>query len=64
MVFRLDGCWFHHAHIWSKSGISIFGKHLATSKESSNPIFFSEMTYFTSYVRNIFWGTTLYKYHG
>jgi len=30
----------HNAHIWSKSGISICWRHLVTSKESSNPIFF------------------------
>ena len=24
MVFILDGCSFHYAHKWSKSGISIF----------------------------------------
>ena len=42
MVFILDGCSFHYAHTWSKSGISICWRHLVTSKESSNPIFFSE----------------------
>ena len=26
--------------------------------------FFSEKTYFTSFVRNMFWATILYKYHG
>ena len=26
--------------------------------------FLSKMTYFTSYVRNMFWATILYKYHG
>ena len=37
----------------------------ATSKELSNPIFFrnSEKTHFISYVRNMFWATSLYKYH-
>ena len=30
----------HNAHIWCKSGISICWRHLVTSKESSNPIFF------------------------
>ena len=34
-----------------------------TSKESSNQIFFSEKTYFTSYVRNMFWANISYKYH-
>ena len=42
MVFITDGCSFHYAHTWSKSGISICWRHLVTSKESSNPIFFSE----------------------
>ena len=40
MVLILDGSSEHSAHIWSKSGISICWKHLVTSKESSNPIFF------------------------
>ena len=40
MVFILDGCSFHYAHTWSKSGISICWRHLVTSKESTNPIFF------------------------
>ena len=39
MVFILDGCSFQNAHIWSKWGNSIFWRHLATSKESSTPIF-------------------------
>ena len=30
-----------HGHIWSKSGFSICWRHWVTSKESSNPIFFS-----------------------
>ena len=39
MVFiLLDGYSFHYAHIWIKSGISICGRHLVTSKKSS--IFF------------------------
>ena len=42
MVFIIDGCSFNCAHTWSKSGISICWRHLVTSKESSNPIFFSE----------------------
>ena len=42
MVFILDGCSFDYAHTWSKSGISICWRHLVTSKESSNPILFSE----------------------
>ena len=37
-----DGCSFHYTHTWSKSDISICWRHLVTSKESSNPIFFSE----------------------
>ena len=32
MVFRLDGCSFHYARIWSKSSISICWRHLVTSK--------------------------------
>ena len=63
MVFMLDGCSFHYSNIWSKSGISICWKRLLTSKESSNPIYFSKKTYFTSYVRNMFWATILFKYH-
>ena len=40
--------------IRSTSGISIRWTHLVTSKvESSNPIIFSEITYFTSYVCNM-----------
>ena len=38
--FILDGCSFYYAHIWSKSGISICWRHLVTSEESSNQIFF------------------------
>ena len=34
--FILDGCSFHYAHIWSKSGISICLRHFVASKESSN----------------------------
>ena len=41
MVFTLDGCPFHYAHIWSKSGISICCRQLVTSN-SSNPLFFSQ----------------------
>ena len=38
-------------------------RHFLTSKESLNPIFFfSEKTYFTSYVRKMFWATILFKY--
>ena len=40
MVFISDGCSFYSAHIWSKSGISIWWRHLVTSKEWSNSIFF------------------------
>ena len=40
MVFILDACSFHYAHIWSKYGISICWRHLFTSKETSYPIFF------------------------
>ena len=43
-------------------GISICLRHLVTSKESSKPIYFGK-TYFTSYVRSMFWATILYKYH-
>ena len=44
MVFILDGCSFHYAHIWSKSGISICLGHLDTAKESSNSILFLKKT--------------------
>ena len=37
----IDGCSFPYAHTWSKSDISICWRHLVTSKESSNSIFFS-----------------------
>ena len=63
MVFIIDGCSFHYAHTWSNSGISICWRHLVTSKESSNPIFFRKKTLFTSYVRNVKWATILYKSH-
>ena len=33
MVFIIDGCSFHYAHTWSKSGFSICSRHLVTSKE-------------------------------
>ena len=39
MVLIYDGSLEHGPHIWSKLGISIFWRHLVTSKESSNPIF-------------------------
>ena len=42
VVFIIDGCSFHYAHTWSKSGISICWRHLVTSKVSSNSIFFFE----------------------
>ena len=32
MVFIKDGCSFHYAHTWSKSGFSICSRHLVTSK--------------------------------
>ena len=57
MVFTIDGCSFRYAHTWSKSGISICWRHLVTSKESSNSIFFRKKTSFTSYVRNVKWAT-------
>ena len=46
MVLTLDGSSEHGANIWSKSGIAICWRHLVTSYESSNPIFFLEKTYF------------------
>ena len=58
------GCSFHYALMWNKSWISICWRHLLTSKESSNPSFFSKKTYFTSNLRNILWATILYKYNG
>ena len=36
----LDSCSFQYAHTLSKSCISICWRHLVTSKQSSNPIFF------------------------
>ena len=42
MVFIIDGCSFHYAHTWSKSDISICWRHLVTSKESLNSIFFEK----------------------
>ena len=42
VFFILDGCSFHYAHIWSKSGISICWRHFVTSKEPSNPNLSSE----------------------
>ena len=51
-----DGCLFHHP-------ILICWRHLVSSKESSNHNYFSEKTYYTSYLRNMFWATILYKYH-
>ena len=55
MVVIIDGCSFHHAHIWSKSGFFLIcSRHLVTSKESLNSIFFyRKKTLFTSYVRNV-----------
>ena len=50
MVFILDGCSFYSAHIWSKSGISIWWRHLVTSKEWSNPIFFRQPSYIQPWV--------------
>ena len=38
--FIIDGCSFNYAHTWSKSGFSICSRHLVTSKESLNSIFF------------------------
>ena len=58
--FRLDGCSFHYAHTWSKSGIWICWRHLVTSIESSYLKFFLEKTYFSSYVRTMFWATILF----
>ena len=65
MLFRfiLDGCSFYYAQIWSKSGISIWWRHLVTSKELSNLIFFRKIPFFTSCVRNVFRATILYKNH-
>ena len=38
--FKIDGCSFHYAHTWSKSGILICWRHLVTLKESLNLISF------------------------
>ena len=50
MILILDGSSEHGAHIWSKSGILVCGRHLVTSKEK---------TYFTFYGRYHF----IYRYH-
>ena len=54
----------HGAHIWSKPGFSICWRHLVTSQKFVKFDFFSEKTFLTLYVRNIFWDTFFYKYHG
>ena len=54
MVRILDGSPEHGAHIWAKSGISSCEGRSVTSTESSSPILFSEKTYFTLYVSNMF----------
>ena len=40
IVFMFNGSSLHYAYIWSKSKISISWRHLPTSKELSNPVFF------------------------
>ena len=62
--FLFDGCLLHYLHIRSKSIISICWMHLVKSKESLSPISFLEKTYFTSYVRSMFWATILYRHPG
>ena len=52
------------AHIWMIFWVSICWRHLVISKESLNLSKFSEKTYFTSCVRDIFWASILYKYLG
>ena len=42
MVFITDGCSFHCAHTWRKSGFSICSRHLVTTKDSLNSNFFFE----------------------
>ena len=39
MVFIVNDCYDHYAHIWSRSGVSNCWRHLVTSKKSSNPFF-------------------------
>ena len=64
MALILDGCSFHYAHTCSKSGFPICWRHLVTSKESSNPIFFlRKKTLFSSFVRNVKWATIYSKNH-
>ena len=60
MVFILDGCSFHFAHIWSKLGISICLRHLVSSKESSNPFFSRERPILLLCAQG---ANILYKYH-
>ena len=40
-----------------------FYKAFGFIEDSSNPIFFSQKTYFASYVRNMFWATNLNQFH-
>jgi len=51
MVFILDGCSFHYAHIWSKHGFRFVEGIWLHRKSSQIQFFISEKTYFTSYVR-------------
>ena len=64
MIFIFYGCSLHYAQIWSKPEVStwcwrLFGYIEGLVKSD----FFSEKTYFTSCLRNMFWATILYKYH-
>ena len=57
MVLILDGSSELGAFIWSKSGISNLYRPSVTSTCSI------QIRFFSSYVRNMFWATILYKYH-
>ena len=54
MVFKLHGYSLYYAHTWSKSGISVCLKAFGYIERVVKSDFFSEKTYYTSYVRNMF----------
>ena len=58
MVLILAGNSVIHAHAWSKIGKLNCLRHLFGLREVTN------LKFSYTYVRNVFWGTILYKYHG
>ena len=64
MVFISDGNSENGAHVGSTLWYSICLRHFRLGREQSKIVFFSETTYFPSCVRNMFWVTISYKYHG